>query len=80
LTGHPSLDSPHLTPRQSRILKLVAEGMGNKEIAAACDVSEQTIKGHVSRLLILFAAPNRAALVHRAIQVGAITSMWIAMM
>jgi PAS domain-containing protein len=43
-------------------LELVATGLENKEIAHQLGISEQAIKEHVSTLLRLFAAPNRAAL------------------
>jgi len=61
------------------VLRLWADGLSNKQIAAECDVTEQTIKRHVSALLVCFNVPNRAALVHRAIQLGVITSVWLSM-
>ncbi|MFF5051691.1 response regulator [Micromonospora sp. NPDC000663] len=40
-----------LTDREREVLRLVALGMSNSEIAAALFISEQTIKTHVSRIL-----------------------------
>jgi PAS domain-containing protein len=51
-----------LTDRQTAILELVATGLENKEIAFRLSISEQAVKEHVSNLLRLLAAPNRAAL------------------
>ncbi|GLY26809.1 response regulator transcription factor [Kineosporia sp. NBRC 101731] len=40
-----------LTPREIEVLKLIAEGMSNVEIAEAMVVSRETVKTHVSRIL-----------------------------
>lgn len=40
-----------LTPRQASILKLIAEGRSNKEIARALAISPFTVRNHVSLLL-----------------------------
>ena len=45
----PSLDA--LTPRELEVLKLIAQGMANREIAAHFVLSEKTIKTHVSNIL-----------------------------
>ena len=56
---------PHLTPRQTEVLRLVARGDTNKQIAVALGVSERAIKAHVSILLEKFSVHNRAALIAR---------------
>jgi len=49
-----------------RVLHLVAAGCSTKQIAFRLDISEPTVKWHVSRLFAAFAVPNRAALVRAA--------------
>ncbi|HEY6798353.1 MAG TPA: response regulator transcription factor [Kineosporiaceae bacterium] len=46
---HPELSA--LTPQERRILELIVDGHTNREIGAALNVSEQTVKNHVTSLL-----------------------------
>ena len=48
-----------LTPAEVRVLKLVAEGNANKEIAALLSLSEETVKGHVRNILSKLGAKDR---------------------
>lgn len=50
-------DAP--TPRESEVLRLIAKGMPNREIAAQLYISERTVKFHVSSLLAKLEAENR---------------------
>jgi DNA-binding CsgD family transcriptional regulator len=52
-----------LTPRQHVILRAVARGRTNKDIAAELGISEQGVKVHISRLLERYGAENRVELV-----------------
>jgi DNA-binding NarL/FixJ family response regulator len=45
------MPSPRLTGRELEVLKLVAQGMSNKEIAAELYISENTVKNHVRNIL-----------------------------
>jgi NarL family two-component system response regulator LiaR len=40
-----------LTPRELEVLRLIAQGMSNREIAQALTISEKTVKTHVSNIL-----------------------------
>ena len=55
-----------LTPRQHVILRNVARGKTNKDIAAELGISEQGVKVHISRLLERYGAENRVELVSLA--------------
>jgi DNA-binding NarL/FixJ family response regulator len=60
-SSNPAQLSPaeHLTAREREILRLVALGQGNKEIAAQLNVSEHTVKFHVSSVLAKLGARSR---------------------
>jgi two-component system, NarL family, response regulator DevR len=53
-----------LNPRQREVLRLVAEGLSNREIGARTHLSEHTVKGYVEEILERLGARNR---VHAAI-------------
>jgi DNA-binding NarL/FixJ family response regulator len=48
-----------LTPQQVRVLMMLSEGLANKQIAHALDISEATVKAHVSAVLQKLGADNR---------------------
>ena len=48
-----------LTPQQFRVLMMVAEGLLNKQIAYELDVSEATIKAHVTAIFRKLGVQNR---------------------
>lgn len=56
-----------LTLRQQQIVKLVAAGSSNKEIASALHISEAGVKNHVSRLLRRYEISSRLLLVEAAL-------------
>ena len=61
-----------LTPRELDVLRLVAEGLPNREVAARLFVTERTVKFHVSSLLHKLGAGNRTEAVRVAVRRGLI--------
>ncbi|WP_210481114.1 response regulator transcription factor [Naasia sp. SYSU D00948] len=57
-----------LTAREGEVLALIAEGLGNKEIAARLYLSEATVKTHVNHIIAKTAARSRAELVRYTYQ------------
>ena len=62
-----------LTPRETEVLELVAEGLPNKAIAARLGISDQTVKFHVASICGKLGATNRTDAVRRAVERGLIT-------
>lgn len=46
-----AMPAPRLTERELEVLRLVAQGMGNRDIAKALVISENTVKNHVRNIL-----------------------------
>jgi len=67
-------DAPEsLTPREVQVLELLAEGLPNKAIAARLDISDQTVKFHVSSICGKLGAANRTEAVRIGLRRGLIT-------
>jgi LuxR family transcriptional regulator, maltose regulon positive regulatory protein len=64
-TAVPRLAGP-LTSRERQVLRLLAEGQANRDIAAALVVTLDTVKRHVSHILAKLGAVNRTQAVARA--------------
>ena len=65
-------DTPHeqLTAREAEVVRLMAGGYSNREIAAALGTAEGTIKNHVSSILAKFGVRDRTRAVLRALESG----------
>ena len=59
-----------LTERETEIVRLMVAGWNNKEIARALDLTEGTVKNHVSRVLSKLGVRDRTRAVLRAIELG----------
>jgi DNA-binding NarL/FixJ family response regulator len=70
----PDLDA--LTDRERQVMRLVASGLTNAEIAERLFVSPATTKTHVSRAMIKLGARDRAQLVVFAYETGLVTPGW----
>ena len=63
---------PALTSREVQVIELVAQGMRNKEIAAALGISEETAQVHVKNILGKLDVKDRTAAVNVALRRGII--------
>jgi DNA-binding CsgD family transcriptional regulator len=67
----PDPRAPHgLTPREREVLRLVAEGRSNLEIAQSLFLSERTVENHVRHILAKLDLPSRIAAAAYAIRQG----------
>jgi DNA-binding NarL/FixJ family response regulator len=72
-TEFSSLSQPDpLTDRETEILRLMAGGYSNKEIASALNVAEGTVKNHVSNILSKMGVRDRTRAVLKALEGGLI--------
>ncbi len=65
-SAEPSAELDDITPRQQDVLGHLVNGMSNKEIARALDVSESTVKFHIASLCRRFGVKNRTEVAVRA--------------
>jgi NarL family two-component system response regulator YdfI len=66
----PALDD--LTPREIEVLRMLAEGLGNREMAARLGISDHTVKFHISSILDKLGAGTRTEAVTMGIRMGII--------
>jgi DNA-binding NarL/FixJ family response regulator len=59
-----------LTPRELEVLKLIAEGLSNKEIAQELTISEKTVKNHINNIFSKLHVNDRSQAVLYAIREG----------
>ena len=67
----PSVDQ--LTDREQEVLRLVASGASNGEIAGSLYLSERTVKGHISAIFQKLGVRDRPAAIIRAYDAGIVT-------
>lgn len=63
-------DRPALTRREREVLSLVVEGKDNNDIAAELVISAETVKTHVSSILVKLKADNRVQAAVKAVRAG----------
>ena len=68
--GSAAASDDDLTPREAEVLRLIAAGKSNREIARALYVSEATVKTHVNRIFAKTGSRDRGQAVHYAYQHG----------
>ena len=68
-----SINALGVTRRQREVLKLAAKGHPNKEIALLLNISEHTVKSHMSAMFHLLHTKSRAECIQRAYQTGLIS-------
>jgi DNA-binding NarL/FixJ family response regulator len=67
-------ESPEaLTERETDVLRLLAAGKANKEIAMALHVSETTVKTHVSNILMKLGVSSRTQAALHAVRIGLVS-------
>ncbi|NMX03793.1 response regulator [Mobiluncus mulieris] len=59
-----------LSERELQVVRLVAEALGNKQIASELDISVATVKKHVQSIMNKLGAKNRAGIVAEAFRAG----------
>jgi DNA-binding CsgD family transcriptional regulator len=63
-------DGGELSPREAQVLQLLSVGLLNKEIAAQLDISEHTVKYHISSIFAKLEATNRVEAIRAGIRLG----------
>ncbi len=68
-------ESPEaLTERETEVLRLMAQGQANKEIARSLNISEKTVKVHVSNILSKLGVQSRTQATLYAIRIGLVSA------
>jgi LuxR family maltose regulon positive regulatory protein len=63
-----------LSPRETGILKLIAQGLSNKEIARRLEIGPETVKSHLKSAYTKLGVERRAQAVSRAQTLGVVTT------
>jgi DNA-binding NarL/FixJ family response regulator len=72
--GAPPQRAPEaaLSPREIEVLQMIAEGLGNKEIASRLKISEHTVKFHISSIFTKLDVSSRTEAVTLGVRLGII--------
>lgn len=70
----PEKSAEPLTGREIEVLRLLAQGKSNKEIAGTLNIAEQTTKTHVSHILDKLGVPSRTQAALYAIRIGLVST------
>jgi DNA-binding NarL/FixJ family response regulator len=78
LSGHQATSGENalieqLTAREMEVIQRMAQGLANKQIALALDISEHTVKFHLSSLYAKLGVSSRTEAVKRGIELGLIS-------
>ena len=68
--GNRRADLNELSTRETEVIRLIAEGLSNKEISARLGLSEKTIKNHISRIFSKLNIYARTQAAVHAIKLG----------
>ena len=67
-----NLSDDDLTPREIEVLRLVADGNRNQDVAARLFISEETVKAHLKHIMLKLDATDRTQAVTIAVRRGII--------
>ena len=70
--AQPATALDDLTPREIEVLRMLAEGLGNRDMAARLGISDHTVKFHISSILDKLGASTRTEAVTIGIRMGII--------
>lgn len=62
--------APHITEREKQILRLVKQGLTNKEIAQSLGITSRTVEFHLGNIFLKLGVANRTAAVMAAVKTG----------
>ena len=68
--GRNALPLDKLTPRERAVLEGIAEGLDNSEIAASLELSEKTVRNHITRVFDKIGVEHRYQAIVRAREAG----------
>jgi len=68
------IEESQLTERETDVLRLLAGGKANKEIALELHISETTVKTHVSNVLMKLGVPSRTQAALYAVRIGLVSN------